>query len=206
MTAVSHRVSRLRQGWLRLRSSTFSRITAVVLTGGALLATSPPDEPMIEWTLEVDGPALTLSNTASEAHFLVRVSADRDMAIAHSANVALTATLAHSIANPQGLPDNTPWVSMQLFDELGQATAARDSGHFLEDASLASTLTFSSDCHQWNSTTPCEAILHITFQRSLTTDATLSTDVAWQLHFSTTTHGPTSEDGTLPWTVEIEEQ
>jgi hypothetical protein len=172
---------------------------AVLATGLALIATSPPPTYEDVYEREVDGPSVELSASKPRARFVITVRTTEQAPVVGSALAAVHGTL-------RGSPTGS-FVQVEFSGD--PAGSAPNELNALTGFQLSRSLAFSGSCQQFDAASPCETMLELSFERAANTEPTAVTRIDWSVAFESRVgkdDGPSENSLALLWDVEIVEE
>lgn len=173
----------------------------LMITSGALLATSPAETFDYAFESSTDGPAVTLTKEAPRASFIVTVTANAlgpdGVDTTDQASALLTGVISSDGTSGR-------FVSVRAADG-----ANPEMGETLEVATgftLSRPLTFSGNCADPTQGEPCRATLLVDFARADRAEGIGEVRVVWSLDFESRVEkaeSPSVGPIDAPWSVEI---
>jgi hypothetical protein len=172
---------------------------AVLATGVALIATSPPPSYEDVYEREVTGPSVELSASKPRARFVITVRTTEQAPVVGDALATVYGTLTGS--------PTASFVEVQFSGDPAGSAANELSA--LTGFQLSRSLAFTGNCQQFDSASPCETTLELNFERAAGAEPTAVTRIDWSLALESRIakdDGPSKNSLALPWAVGIDEE
>jgi hypothetical protein len=175
---------------------------ALVLTGAALLATSPAHQYFSTFSKTVAGPAVELTAAAPSARFMITASALELGPDGQATTEQANATVSGVITQPAGA---TSFIQVRVTNADGSLPSELT---VLSDFRLPRELAFSGRCAELDPNLPCQAKFMIELERSDGGSSGGIVAVNWSLALEARTPKKERDEGPLelPWQVEVSPQ
>jgi hypothetical protein len=164
-----------------------------------LIATSPPPSYEDVYQREVIGPSVELSASRPRAHFVITVRTTEQAPVVGGSLASVYGTLTGSPA--------ASFVQVQFGGDPPGSVANEIKA--LTGFQLSRSLAFTGNCQQYDTASPCETTLELTFERSAGADPTAVTRIDWRIAFESRVskdEGPNENSLPLLWAVEIDQE
>ena len=172
---------------------------AVLATGLALIATSPPPTYEDVYEREVAGPSVELSASKPRARFVITVRTTEQAPVVGNALASVYGTLTGS--------PTASFVQVQFGGDPPGSVA--NELNALTGFQLSRSLAFTGNCQQFDTASPCEATLELNFERAAGAEPNAVTRVDWSIALESRVakdDGPSENSLPLPWAVEIDQE
>lgn len=176
-------------------------LLAVIATGTAMLATSPPPEFFYTFQKSVKGPPAALSADAPRARFLVTLRATE--LAPNGAPTTQSAT-----ANVRGAVEQHGGARFVTARVTGHESATGSELTVLGNFALPMNLEFDGECETLSAADPCQASFLVELERSDRGETGAVVDISWEVELSSRASKESPDEGPLelPWSVEITPQ